>query len=198
MGGNMSHLQDSDESSDGHESRIVALHSKGQWNTHFAAFKDSNKLMVIDFTATWCGPCRAMEPILRDYADKFTDVEFVQLDVDELPDVAREFGVQAMPSFVFMKKGEVVDKIVGMMIDFTATWCGPCRAMEPILRDYADKFTDVEFVKLDVDELPDVAREFGVQAMPSFVFMKKGVVVDKIVGARKDELQKKIEKHRRS
>ncbi|XP_068327824.1 thioredoxin H2-like [Pyrus communis] len=129
MGGNMSHIPDSDESSHGHESRIVAFHSKGQWNTHFAAFKDSDKLMVIDFTATWCGPCRAMEPILR---------------------------------------------------------------------DYADKFTDVEFVKLDVDELPDVAREFGVQAMPSFVFMKKGVVVDKIVGARKDELQKKIEKHRRS
>ncbi|KAM0965053.1 hypothetical protein ACFX13_021418 [Malus domestica] len=129
MGGNMSHILDSDESSHGHESRIVSFHSKGQWNTHFAASKDSDKLMVIDFTATWCGPCRAMEPILR---------------------------------------------------------------------DYADKFTDVEFVKLDVDELPDVAREFGVQAMPSFVFMKKGVVVDKIVGARKDELQKKIEKHRRS
>ncbi|KAM2781796.1 hypothetical protein FF1_011538 [Malus domestica] len=85
-----------------------------------------------------------------------------------------------------------------MVIDFTAKWCGPCRAMEPIFREYANKFTDVEFVKLDVDELSDVAVEFSVEAMPSFVFVKNGEVVDKVVGARKDELQKKIEKHRKS
>lgn len=64
------------------------------------------------------------------------------------------------------------------------------------MKEFADKYTDVEFVKLDVDELPDVAMEFGVQAMPSFVFVRKGEVIDRVVGARKEELQKKIEKHR--
>lgn len=115
MGGNLSHIQDysDDDSSRGKKSRIMAFHSKDQWSTHFNASKESNKLMVIDFTATWCGPCRAMEPTLKEYADKYTDVEFIKLDVDELPDVAREFGVQAMPSFVFVKKGDVVDKVVG-------------------------------------------------------------------------------------
>ncbi|CAN6727304.1 unnamed protein product [Malus baccata var. baccata] len=117
MGGNTSHFEDSDESPREQKSRIVAFHSQDQWNTHFAAVRDSNKLMMIDFTAKWCGPCRAMEPIIREYADKFTDVEFVKLDVDELPDVSMEFSVQAMPSFVFVKKGEVVDKIVGARKD---------------------------------------------------------------------------------
>nr|XP_008389539.1 thioredoxin H-type-like [Malus domestica] len=117
MGGNMSHIEDSDESPREHQSRIVACHSKEQWNTHFDAVQDSNKLMVIEFTATWCGPCRAMEPILREYADKFTDVEFVKLDVDEFPGEAMQFSVQEMPSFVFLKGVEVVDKLVGARKD---------------------------------------------------------------------------------
>ncbi|KAF4352682.1 hypothetical protein CsatB_023010 [Cannabis sativa] len=88
------------------------------------------------------------------------------------------------------------DKLV--VIDFTATWCGPCRSMEPALAELCKLFTDVEFVKIDVDELQDVAAEYGVQAMPTFLLMKKGSQVDRVVGARKDELKKKIENHHRS
>ncbi|PRQ41286.1 putative monodehydroascorbate reductase (NADH) [Rosa chinensis] len=116
MGSNFSNhsiVDDSDGSSHGKKSRIMSFHSKDQWKTHFTASKQTNKLIVIDFTATWCGPCRSMEPALKEYADKYTDVEFVKLDVDELPDVAMEFGVQAMPSFLFIKKGEVIDRVVG-------------------------------------------------------------------------------------
>ncbi|WMV28526.1 hypothetical protein MTR67_021911 [Solanum verrucosum] len=68
--------------------------------------------------------------------------------------------------------------------------------MEPVLTDFAAKYTDVEFVKIDVDELDDVAQEYGVQSMPTFVLIRKGKVVDKIVGADKDGLKKKIEKHK--
>ncbi|XP_065877155.1 thioredoxin H2 [Euphorbia lathyris] len=83
-----------------------------------------------------------------------------------------------------------------MVIDFAASWCGPCKFMEPEVKAMAEKFTDVSFAKIDVDELPNVAQEFGVQAMPTFVLVKKGKEVDRIVGAKKDELHKKIEKHR--
>ncbi|CAN4124364.1 unnamed protein product [Withania somnifera] len=68
--------------------------------------------------------------------------------------------------------------------------------MDPVINDFAVKYTDVEFVKIDVDELVNVAQEYEVQTMPMFVLIKKGKVVDKIVGADKDGLQKKIEKHR--
>ncbi|XP_010539942.1 PREDICTED: thioredoxin H2-like isoform X2 [Tarenaya hassleriana] len=68
--------------------------------------------------------------------------------------------------------------------------------MAPVFQGLAEKFTDVEFVKIDVDEVPDVAREFGVQAMPTFVLVKRGREVDRVVGAKKDELERKISHHR--
>ncbi|KAF3627017.1 Thioredoxin H4 [Capsicum annuum] len=94
-------------------SQVIAFHSSTKWKLHFDSLKDTNRLVVIDFTATWCGPCKYMDPVLNDLAAKYTDVEFVKIDVDELADVAQEYEVQAMPTFVLIKKGKVVDKIVG-------------------------------------------------------------------------------------
>ncbi|XP_070028045.1 thioredoxin H2-like [Nicotiana tabacum] len=68
--------------------------------------------------------------------------------------------------------------------------------MEPIINDFAAKYSDVEFIKIDVDELDDVAQEYGVQTMPTFMLIQQGKVVDKVVGADKDGLQKKIENNR--
>lgn len=68
--------------------------------------------------------------------------------------------------------------------------------MEPILQAMANEFTDVEFIKIDVDELSDVAQEFKVQAMPTFLLLKNGKEVDKVVGAKKDELKNKVQKHK--
>ncbi|XP_019094420.1 PREDICTED: thioredoxin H4-like [Camelina sativa] len=83
-----------------------------------------------------------------------------------------------------------------IVIDFTASWCPPCRMIAPIFTDLAKKFmSSAIFFKVDVDELQSVAQEFGVEAMPTFVFMKAGEVVDKIVGARKEELLATIVKH---
>ncbi|XP_049365939.1 thioredoxin H2-like isoform X2 [Solanum verrucosum] len=95
------------------KSQVIAFHSSTKWKLHFDSLKDTNKLVVIDFTATWCGPCKNMDPTINDFASKYTDVEFVKIDVDELVDVALEHEVQAMPTFTLMKRGKVVDKIVG-------------------------------------------------------------------------------------
>ncbi|OMO55090.1 Thioredoxin [Corchorus olitorius] len=98
-------------------SKIVEMQSKSQWRAQLEASKQSNKLLVIDFTATWCGPCKRMEPILEEYANIYADVQFIKIDVDMLADVAREFRVDAMPTFVFVKKGKEVDRIVGARKD---------------------------------------------------------------------------------
>lgn len=81
------------------------------------------------------------------------------------------------------------------MIDFTASWCPPCRFIAPVFADMAKKFTNVVFFKIDVDELQSVAKEFKVEAMPTFVFMKEGEIVDRVVGAAKDEIHEKLMKH---
>ncbi|KAK9272030.1 hypothetical protein L1049_002399 [Liquidambar formosana] len=115
LGGGPSAADASPSSSD--PSRIISFHSSARWQLHFNASKESSQLMVIDFAASWCGPCKLMEPAIHAMATKFTDVEFVKIDVDELSDVAQEFVVQAMPTFVLVKQGKEVDRVVGAKKD---------------------------------------------------------------------------------
>ncbi|KAK7245925.1 hypothetical protein RIF29_40779 [Crotalaria pallida] len=98
-------------------SRVQSFHSSARFQLHFNELKASSKLVVIDFSASWCGPCKFIEPAIHAMADKFTDVEFIKIDVDELSDVSREFGVQAMPTFVLLKKGKEIDRVVGAKKD---------------------------------------------------------------------------------
>ncbi|KAK4603948.1 hypothetical protein RGQ29_012456 [Quercus rubra] len=76
-------------SSETSSSRILSFHSPARWQLHFNNSKDSSQLMVIDFAASWCGPCKFMEPAIHAMASKFTEVEFAKIDVDELPLMAR-------------------------------------------------------------------------------------------------------------
>ena len=64
-----------------------------------------------------------------------------------------------------------------LLVDFTATWCGPCKAIGPYFEELAAKFPDVTFVKVDVDELDDVAASCGISAMPTFQLYSNGVMV---------------------
>ncbi|CAI7576929.1 unnamed protein product [Penicillium pancosmium] len=68
---------------------------------------------VVDFYATWCGPCRAVAPKVGELSEKYQNVRFVQVDVDKLRGVASEFNVTAMPTFVLMKDGKEVQRIRG-------------------------------------------------------------------------------------
>lgn len=80
-----------------------------------------------------------------------------------------------------------------VVVDFTASWCGPCRIIAPIFAELARKYTNVIFLKVDVDELKTVSEEWKVTAMPTFIFLKDGEVVDKLVGAHKEELPRKVD-----
>ncbi|KVI02439.1 Thioredoxin [Cynara cardunculus var. scolymus] len=72
------------DDSSSEESRVIQFHSSQRWQLHFNDSKQSPKLMVVDFSATWCGPCKMLEPFLRSLASKYEDVEFIKIDVDEL------------------------------------------------------------------------------------------------------------------
>ncbi|KAL2510188.1 Thioredoxin H2 [Forsythia ovata] len=116
MGANVSDRNETSESST-KKGGVIAFHSSSKWRIYFEASKQTSKLIVIDFTASWCGPCRYMEPAINEFAEKYSDAEFIKIDVDELDDVAQEFGVKAMPTFLLIKKGKEVDKLVGAKKD---------------------------------------------------------------------------------
>ncbi|KAM0952125.1 putative monodehydroascorbate reductase (NADH) [Dioscorea sansibarensis] len=110
------------------DSLVLGLHSKASWDAQWQAHKDSNKLMVIDFSASWCGPCRFIEPAFKSMAAKFTDVVFVKIDVDELQDVSQQWHVEAMPTFVLVKGGKEVSRVVGAKKDELDRKIGTFRA----------------------------------------------------------------------
>ncbi|KAM3279009.1 hypothetical protein ACQJBY_046355 [Aegilops geniculata] len=99
------------------DSAVVAVHSKPAWDRHWEEHRNASKLMVIDFSASWCGPCRFIEPAFKEMASRFADALFVKIDVDELAEVAKTFRVEAMPTFVLVKGGQEVSRVVGAKKD---------------------------------------------------------------------------------
>lgn len=79
---------------------------------------------------------------------------------------------------------EVLNSSTPVLVDFFATWCGPCRMLAPVLESIEEDYEDkVKFVKLDVDEAGDIARDYSVMSIPTLIIIKDGEEVAKQVGA---------------
>ena len=83
-------------------------------NENFSTLKNGNLPLVVDFWATWCGPCRMVSPIISELAEVYDGkVVVAKCDVEENEDLAAEFGIRNIPTILFFKGGEVVNKLVG-------------------------------------------------------------------------------------
>jgi thioredoxin 1 len=79
-----------------------------------------------------------------------------------------------------------------VIIDFFATWCGPCKQIAPYYQQMAETFPGITFLKADVDEAAGLAEEFGVQVLPTFVILDRGAVVQVIKGADLNKVMKAL------
>ena len=81
-------------------------------------------------------------------------------------------------------QNEVLNSEMPVLLDFWAPWCGPCRMVSPIVDEIAAERGDIKVGKVNVDEQPELAAQFGVMSIPTLVVMKGGKVVNQMVGAR--------------
>ena len=85
-------------------------------NTSFDELLQSEKLVIVDFWATWCGPCRMLSPLLDEVEEEMADkIEVVKVNVDDADEIAMRFRIMSIPTLLFFKNGQMVDRSVGAM-----------------------------------------------------------------------------------
>ncbi len=95
-----------------------------QDQTEFEVLRKDTPLLVVDCTATWCGPCKVITPLIDKLAENYSDrAKVMKLDIDTNKPLAKEFGLKSIPAVLFFKQGELVESVIGVKTyeDFSAT-----------------------------------------------------------------------------
>ena len=85
-------------------------------NTSFDSLLENEKLVIVDFWAIWCGPCRMLSPLLDEIEEEMSDkITVVKVNVDDADEIAMRYRIMSIPTLLFFKNGQLVDKTVGAM-----------------------------------------------------------------------------------
>ncbi len=81
----------------------------------FSQIINKNDMVVVDFFATWCGPCKMLTPVIENVEKVLPNVKFIKVDIDQFNDLASEYRIQSVPTLIFIKNKEIVAKSVGYL-----------------------------------------------------------------------------------
>ncbi len=96
-------------------------------STNITQILSSNTLLVLDFYAPWCGPCKMLSPVIHQLSDENTDVNFIKINVDANPMIAKYFNITSLPTVAFFKNGQFVEVKTGFV---------PKRILENYIKNY--------------------------------------------------------------
>jgi len=96
---------------------VVVVHNSAQFDEIIAKAKSENKIIVVDFTAVWCGPCQRVAPLFADFSEQYSKLIFLKVDIDECQDIAEKYKVEAVPTFKIFKEGNEADVIEGANVN---------------------------------------------------------------------------------
>lgn len=100
--------------------------TKENFNSEIA---EADNLVAVDFWAAWCGPCKMLAPVFEQLSNEMENVKFCKVNVDEQPELARQFAISSIPAIVLIKDGMVIDTLVGYR---------PKEALAEAIKEYAD------------------------------------------------------------
>ncbi|KAI7757178.1 hypothetical protein M8C21_008043 [Ambrosia artemisiifolia] len=93
--------------------KVTVITTKDAWNQKLSEAKTQSKIVIANFSASWCGPCKSISTLYIELSEKHPSLMFLTIDVDELPELSTQWDVKATPTFFFLKDGQQIDKVVG-------------------------------------------------------------------------------------
>ena len=84
--------------------------------TNESDFNTEDKLIAVKFWASWCGPCKAIEPHIKKMEEEFPQVKFVSIEIEQVPEIAQKYKVRSLPSLLLIKDGEEVQRVNGAVL----------------------------------------------------------------------------------
>lgn len=92
---------------------VELVTTKDIWDQKLSEAKKEGKIVLANFSATWCDPCRSIAPFFSELSEKYPSLMFLLVDVDEMAEFSTAWDIKATPTFFFLKNGQQVDKLVG-------------------------------------------------------------------------------------
>ncbi|KAF3433248.1 hypothetical protein FNV43_RR24350 [Rhamnella rubrinervis] len=133
--------------------------TKESWEAKLSEASTDGKIVVANFSAPWCKPCKAIAPAYCEIADKYPSILFLTVDVDELAELSSSWNVKATPTFFFLKDGRQLDKVVGANKDDlrkkTAAMADSATTSPSAIKGYPDDGNKLKNHGLEIRGLPE-------------------------------------------